>query len=334
MKNPRDILVNAAILCASLLVFFIAAETVTRLVISRSAPNREVSMKRIFVPLDGPRVYGLRPGASFLGYRINSLGLRDDEVSVEKPAGTVRIISLGDSIAFGQGVKDKDDVVSEVIEALAPRRLGRPVEVVNAGVPGYNTAQELAYLEERLLKLDPDLVILHVCLNDADPVELEHETQTLFTPPSDLEGYNLNIRTLVNMSYFLRLVKAKLLALSPSLRNRAVNMRVGEAAWSAMKERMARMKQLLDGRGVGLLVLIYPWQVQLEVDRAAVEPQKDLGRFLEEAGIEYIDLYDRFKAAAAEGAPLFFEDGVHPTEKGHAIAARAALEAVVSGLGP
>jgi hypothetical protein len=66
--------------------------------------------------------YGYRPGASFshiydasadrrgyftpqsrIDYRINNLGFRGGDISIEKPRGVRRILCLGDSITFGEG---------------------------------------------------------------------------------------------------------------------------------------------------------------------------------------------------------------------------------------
>lgn len=78
--------------------------------------------------------------------RINSLGLRDAEVEMPKPSNTFRILVLGNSMAFGVGVK-QDRVFTEVLEGLLNENalINHQVEVVNAGVPGYGTAQELLF---------------------------------------------------------------------------------------------------------------------------------------------------------------------------------------------
>ena len=40
-------------------------------------------------------------------------------------------------------------------------------EVLNFGVSGYNTQQEVETLREKGLRYSPDLVVLAVCVNDA-----------------------------------------------------------------------------------------------------------------------------------------------------------------------
>lgn len=98
-------------------------------------------------------------------FRINSKGLRSDvEYPYEKPPGTLRIVSLGDSFTAGYEV-DVEECFSSVLEREL-RRKGYPVEVLNAGVSGYSTAEECLYLERELYKYDPDLVLVSYYHND------------------------------------------------------------------------------------------------------------------------------------------------------------------------
>jgi len=117
---------------------------------------------------DPARHHRLRPGwqGTVQGhpYRVNALGLRDREVVTPKPAGTVRIVMLGDSFTEGGGLADADTVPRRVEAALAPRCPG--VEVLNAGVASYSPI--IAYLVLRDLGpiVRPDLVILNLDMTD------------------------------------------------------------------------------------------------------------------------------------------------------------------------
>src|SRR2546423_8076300 len=103
-----------------------------------------------------------KEGAAFV--RINSEGLRDREHSKQKPPNTFRIAVLGDSYAEAFQV-EQDAAFWSVLE----RRLndcsvleGRKVEVINFGVGGYGTAQELLTLRQRVWDYSPDIVVLAV----------------------------------------------------------------------------------------------------------------------------------------------------------------------------
>jgi lysophospholipase L1-like esterase len=96
--------------------------------------------------------------------RTNELGLRDDPVAAKAP-GELRVLVLGDSVAFGWGVA-QEAIFPSVLQRLLAERLARPVRVVNSGVCSYNTVQELAFLRTRGLALEPDVVILFYVAND------------------------------------------------------------------------------------------------------------------------------------------------------------------------
>lgn len=89
--------------------------------------------------------------------RTNRLGLRDDPV-VPDP-GRPRVISLGESSTFGDGVP---------AEATYTERLGARlgVDAVNAGVPGYSLWQSATWFEEEGRHLAPDVVLVYHQHND------------------------------------------------------------------------------------------------------------------------------------------------------------------------
>lgn len=128
-----------------------------------------------FYSLDQSRGYGLRPNAQ--GWyrkegeayvRINSDGLRDREHSITKPENTVRIAVLGDSYPEAFSVP-----MEEAFWAVMERKLqecdafpGKKVEVINFGVSGYGTAQELLTLRGKVWRYSPDIVLLTVTTNN------------------------------------------------------------------------------------------------------------------------------------------------------------------------
>ena len=92
---------------------------------------------------------------------INSDGLRGPEVVLAHPAGTFRIALLGDSFIEAFEVPFSK-TVGEVLEHRLSALRGTPVEVLNFGMGGYGTAQELLTLQHEVWKYSPDLVLLAV----------------------------------------------------------------------------------------------------------------------------------------------------------------------------
>jgi lysophospholipase L1-like esterase len=116
---------------------------------------------------------GIRPNARFRHtssdgsweFVTNSKGLRDRrEFGYDKPAGTLRVLALGDSHTQGYEVR-QDATYAAVLERYLAGR-GVRAEVLNAGVSGFSTAEALAYLENEGYRYQPDVVVLGFYAND------------------------------------------------------------------------------------------------------------------------------------------------------------------------
>lgn len=103
------------------------------------------------------------------GFRINAAGFRDVDHAVTKPDGVTRIIILGDSVTAGVGVEDVEAIFPRRLESLLNRsKAAGSVEVVNLGVGGYHTLQEVETLRVVGLGYEPDQVVVGFCVNDFD----------------------------------------------------------------------------------------------------------------------------------------------------------------------
>jgi hypothetical protein len=122
--------------------------------------------------LDG-RLFELKPDLDIrLGsfqLRSNAQGARGPALAVPKPADVFRIVVLGDSVVFGWGVDDEVTFVRRLEQEWRPAAGGKRLEVVNLGLPQYDTHQELASLRETGLALQPDVVLLVYVVNDIQP---------------------------------------------------------------------------------------------------------------------------------------------------------------------
>lgn len=100
-------------------------------------------------------------------FSINEQGVRDPRVfDKAKPKDVLRIVLLGDSFAIGYGVSYQDSVPARLESKLAAL-LNRPVEVINLGVSGFGTAEELIALENDGWSFDPDFVMAYWHSSDA-----------------------------------------------------------------------------------------------------------------------------------------------------------------------
>ncbi|HYE87123.1 MAG TPA: GDSL-type esterase/lipase family protein [Vicinamibacterales bacterium] len=99
--------------------------------------------------------------------RINALGFRDArDYSLDKSPNTFRILVFGDSVTFGHGALSETTYPYLLEQRLKQWRPDIDWQVWNLGVPGYNTAQELKYLQRVGPRYRPDLVIIGFFEND------------------------------------------------------------------------------------------------------------------------------------------------------------------------
>ncbi|MGI8654595.1 MAG: SGNH/GDSL hydrolase family protein [Pyrinomonadaceae bacterium] len=129
----------------------------------------------LFYETDAERGYALRPGvegwyhkegAAYV--RINSAGLRDREHSKAKPPDTFRIALIGDSYAEALQVPAEDTFWTVLEGRLRGCRkfAGKNLEIINFGVSGYGTAQELITLRRHVWDYAPDMVLLAFTTNN------------------------------------------------------------------------------------------------------------------------------------------------------------------------
>jgi lysophospholipase L1-like esterase len=155
---------NLALLAVSVALTCAALEVVARL--SDEAPGTPVAA--LYTQYDPLLGWRHRPGARAAfaqgSYAIDSLGLRDVERSYACPAGGERVLVLGDSFAEGYSVPF-EACVAQVLERRL-RATGCRIEVINAGVVGYSTDQELLGYERDGWRFGARVVVLFFYYND------------------------------------------------------------------------------------------------------------------------------------------------------------------------
>ena len=185
-------------------------------------------------------------------WQINEQGFRDREpLTVDKPADEVRIFLLGGSTAFGYGNSSNETTISEFLEARLEQRLAqqksspklyqpdvlpydennrkqalaKPAKlksgkyrVINAGVPGYASGNELAQLALSILQYKPDLIIV---LDGYPDLMLDSEEKATEIPKLEqfLDNESTDFRVYVsqlveplrNYSYVVRIIQDQIL---------------------------------------------------------------------------------------------------------------------------
>ena len=336
----RTLLARLLAVGAGSLAAFGAAELVARARLPRPLPEREPLLRVQAHPLRG---WEMVPGEDHFTYHhrvsINALGLRGPELGPKRP-DELRVLAVGDSLVYGQGVAD-DETLPAQLEALLEERTGQPVTVVNGGLRAYSTPQELGLLEDLGPTVDPDLVLLFWYWNDLDWIEpgpyaakLERTGPIAFDLRAAPEGLAL---AKWRAKQWLR-KSALLMALHDAVRDS-----VEEPDWAGeIDARLAALPAQLEefrARSEALGAAFVPFAIpKSSTLLGGAELAGDvLDRALEvtaEAGVELTLLDDRLGAlAAAQGSPPIVPfDGHYDAQGNRALAEETLAHLVERGL--
>ena len=271
---------------------------------------------------------------------INMHGLRSPETTFKKPAGTFRILNLGDSVVMGWGVKQEETYGMRLDTVLNASSGGeRRYEVINAGVPGWNLDNELAYLEAQGSLYEPDLVLLDITVvNDIfgkNALEQHNQSEVI-------EWLRSNTYSWPFLSIQMQWIKARS---EGNDRISAIDPPVNAASYfptNAQDERWERVWQAILGiqrkaqeSGAQFAIVLFPLEYQVLDEDFSTVAQTVLTEKAEEAGIPVIDLLPAYREACREksGGPCQLEDRylfadvwMHPSALGHRITANVIVE--------
>jgi lysophospholipase L1-like esterase len=313
----------------------LCAEVVVKVIDVKTAAARRVATQRISRMSDDPvirfelipNVEAQTPGQTTT-VRVNNLGFRGKDISPEKPAGTFRIAVIGDSIAFGRPYADEAIFPALLEDMLNEAMPERRFEVVNAALSGRDTWEEAAVLERQVLPLDPDVVILQICLNDH---------VRLPKPVNNRQVGMFGERPWYRYSSLLRLLDTRLpgfrahhvawmtrLGLDTRtpeevLRDQSVavdQLLEVEANWDAWSRELLRIAELTRAHGAEILFVVFP--IDYEILRGDTQTLPVLTELAAEHGIPLMDMLPFFQ----DRPKGMLRDYTHPTAKGHYVTAR------------
>ena len=308
------------LLAGSVVVFIGFAEAAVRLLrADRPAPTG-------YAPVNTNR-RAMRPQ--------NSHAYRDRERAPGKPAGVHRVVSLGDSFAWGASVEFEDAYPQRLERGLARRR-GEPWEVVSLALPGMNTVDQAAQLAGEGFDYAPDAVLLGYVLNDSE------DSQAAETRRAEdwVRAREARPRW-YDRSALFRLVGARLHATAEN-RRRIAGYRSMYAAdapgWIASRDALHRMGALCRERGVPFVVAVFPlFGNPLDEGYPFAEVHATVAAAASAAGARVVDLLPVYRGLRSDLLVVDGADDEHPNEIAHRLAAGAmlkVLDEVVPRSGP
>ncbi len=264
---------------------------------------------------------------------MNALGLRGPELR-PRTADTRRVLCLGDSLTYGQGVADDETIPAYLEAALAAARPDLDWQAINAGHRAYATHQELGLLEELGASIQPDVVLVLWYWNDIE----EHDVEKMFEYYREVGPVTFDTRTRVEGWAWWRWQARQL------LRRSALLMRVHDALQSPymgteptaaeLDAAMARQAQhyerftaLADELGFRLVVALIPDANALGAGEHFSKTLNARLREIAEAhDVPVVDLEEPVKALVDETGrlPLVPYDGHYDADANRAMAERVA----------
>tara|TARA_Y100000996_G_scaffold408679_1_gene388153 strand:+ start:214 stop:1752 length:1539 start_codon:yes stop_codon:yes gene_type:complete len=131
--------------------------------------NENIDTRQLCLDLYNVKVLGkqILPSQQSSSITINSLGFRGEEFSLEKSDDTFRIFIVGGSTVFGHGAtSDKTTIPGYLKDFFQTNMEEMNVEVINAGIQGADSFEELSIIKNKIIPLSPDLIIVYDGWND------------------------------------------------------------------------------------------------------------------------------------------------------------------------
>ncbi|MFH1850289.1 MAG: SGNH/GDSL hydrolase family protein [archaeon] len=260
----------------------------------------------------------------------NSHGLRDVERSIEKTGP--RVILLGDSVVAGHGLPNLNYTISRQLEAMLNAG-GYNWEVLNFGISGYTTLQEVELLKERGLQFSPDIVILFFLTND-NPVE--NTLVSLYGP----EDINFFLRSIFLHSRLFRHILIRFNLFDVRFKtDSAYRQAVNDAHSDYITGAVAELEKLSREHNFDLYVVDFPrFHNSYNISYVEQKWKNDLifvqmTAFLEKRGIPMIDVIDYYLRDYNQSPRTLHvsdrysvNDSIHANRFGGSIAAQALLD--------
>jgi hypothetical protein len=285
--------------------------------------SHHISPMFIFPDNSDTRFRG-RPFDRDFGFTLNSRGFKDLEFQPEKPAGSIRIVGIGDSFVFG--VVPYQYNFLTLLEERLNAASDRSFEVLNMGIPRTSPREYFSVLVKEALQLKPDVAL--ICLfvgNDFIEISAKPAVYRSFVVAAAKYVYDLHHHVEPENVYGSRRQyddEAPTLSEPFFLDIQAERTAVYKRSGPLLPERLPRVMAWIDeikavcaSNGIRLFVILIPDEVQLDrklqarvlethrIDKGELDfdlPNRRLGDELRARRIPYLDLLEPFRFRSRE----------------------------------
>ncbi len=331
MTRKRAVILKIAVPLLGMLVPIAGAELFLRLKetsASQWTPQKQIQLikeaNHRYPPSDPlfKKICKERPRLQRKNLTIIGTPLREYAYPPAKPAGSYRILGLGDSFAWGWGVLDNRRTFFKLLECwMRSKNPSRPVEVINASQPGSAASSYQTYLESYGYGLSPDMVLISFNLNDA---YIKNASITMNKRPAKRpqqeEGFLIRHSRLARF-FSERIVRARV--------RREFIANVHEAyflgperakRWQLAQANLLAIAAGCRQRGIALKVIVFPLLFDLDRRYPFSGEIDEIVRFCRQSEIDCINLLPTFLGKRADLLWILPYDS-HPNEIAHRLAA-------------
>jgi lysophospholipase L1-like esterase len=254
---------------------------------------------------------------------------------------------LGDSFTFALGVRFEDLYAQQLERRLNAAHTPRRFQVINAGVAGYNTRQELIYLTSEGLSLEPDLVVVGFYWNDlvgneaplpdaattpkiaADQEQTEHAhflPAWIRDPLRQSLAIYLGVQAVKNAWNLVRPPQNEYVTVQEALLGGDRD--TLEPYWNATAQRLREIAQAARERGVPVILLAFPMENQLLRRYPELVWGERLREIWAPTGFALVDLEPAYRHERESGRNPFLPYDLHPNPHGMEVASDALYRAI------
>jgi lysophospholipase L1-like esterase len=313
-KN-RSLLVNVALLLASILLVFSVAEAVHRVKhkkkvsrLLRGRTEKDLIMRASY----DERLYELKPDTGL----TNRFGFRDIARSREKEENIFRIALIGDSVSM-QAVLPLEKLYFRRLQTLLDEYdWEKKIEILNFGVAGYSTAQEVALLEKTILGFSPDAVLWQFHDNDSmDPRKSNADggLAAFFSSPRS--------RFIDDISRKITAYRRKRFIAREGLKKVPSELSDHLYSWDDMTALFERAARICANRKIPVYIFLYPsWPPGddwVNYTKKGFEVHERLVERFKTLGFHSFDLLPRLEEVDPGLMRYAEDDPWHPNEEGH-----------------
>lgn len=260
-----------------------------------------------------------RPTAWYLPE--SSVDNRDFFYPREKPKDVFRIAVVGDSFTYGGSLTFDDSFPKRLERMLNLNIVQKKVEVMNLGVPGYNTLQELYLATKAIKRFNVDMIILEITLNDAE-LEPFHTTHAAFYERKKMLDNSKILKHWKSAAFIVNRIHMSMM--NQEYKSYHKELFSNPKNWNMFENSLDGIVAICKSNHIGLFTFLFPlFSDPFDSKYPFLEEHKKIKQKFDALGMPFLDLLPEYQGIPPERLQAIPGEDDHPDEIAHRIAADA-----------